>query len=206
MCEEMTLSQESQNLKEGIKTWFQKNQKFFTLAQETLTQGELDKMGLNEAHEIKVLIVNPRSPSFDPQMLLSGTETLDEDLVPQSDKYIVYFFQKSQRQLRLFKRFKCLHKLAESGDECGQVIPSLTKLVEHQRFHAGYRPYSCSFCELKFTQKGNLDTHIKTVHFLTQRIECEHCGKFYLNKSNLKAHVKREKNKSKYPRSFQALD
>jgi len=92
MGEELTLSQESQNYKDGIKTWFQKNQKFFTLAQETLTQGELDKMRLNEAHEIKVLIVNPRSPSFDPQMLLSGTETMDEELVPQSDKYIVYFF------------------------------------------------------------------------------------------------------------------
>jgi len=34
-------------------------------------------------------------------------------------------------------------------------------LLDHSRTHTGERPYPCSICDLKFTQKGNLNKHMK---------------------------------------------
>ena len=171
--------------------WFKENRHLFKNVKEQLSPELIKEMGVDDnADELMVLTVDPKSSTFDAGILYSKSET--QDLQPKSTDYLVYFFQKSLKQLRLFKRFQCLHKV-DDKHQCGMLIPSLSKLLEHQRFHLGEKPFQCTFCKLQFSQKGNLDTHVKTVHFLTQRLECQHCHKLFQNKSNLKAHLEREK-------------
>lgn len=56
--------------------------------------------------------------------------------------------------------------------------------------HEGEKPYKCHVWDREYTQKGNLDKHL-LLHQkpdINQRrnYKCEHCGKWYTEKYNLK--------------------
>jgi len=43
---------------------------------------------------------------------------------------------------------------------CNQEFQRSWNLLDHIRMHYNIRPYSCSYCDFKFTQKGNLNKHM----------------------------------------------
>lgn len=63
-----------------------------------------------------------------------------------------------------------------SGDEgeancsknhtCMKVFRSLDKFFSHQRIHTNDKPFECPKpdCEMRFTQKGNMMTHVRHFH------------------------------------------
>ena len=44
-------------------------------------------------------------------------------------------------------------------DICIKSFPSNTLLKNHRRIHTGENPFECEFCEKRFNQLGNLQTH-----------------------------------------------
>ena len=54
--------------------------------------------------------------------------------------------------------------------------------------HASTKPFKCDPCISEFTQKGNLNKHIKTVH--AETIECDICQLNLKGRDSLKKHTK----------------
>ena len=90
------------------------------------------------------------------------------------------------------KRNRVLYKCKFEG--CPKKCPKRWNLVDHIKMHLGFKPYECSQCDAKFTQKGNLKKHMK-VHIMPELSErkkhrCNVCAKSYTERYNLEHHLK----------------
>lgn len=62
--------------------------------------------------------------------------------------------------VRRFHTFERQHKCMF----CTKEFYSIYNLKQHVMVHTGQRPYACSKCDLRFTQKGNLTKHFERKH------------------------------------------
>ncbi|OXT10718.1 hypothetical protein B9K06_26360, partial [Bacillus sp. OG2] len=52
----------------------------------------------------------------------------------------------------------------------------------------GVKPYKCEYCDKRFTQGGNLRTHMR-LHTGEKPFKCDICSKTFSRKGNLQAHL-----------------
>ena len=55
--------------------------------------------------------------------------------------------------------------------------------------HEGNKPYQCSHCDKKFSARGGLDSHIKSVHE-GKKVICPECGASFSIAQALRRHIK----------------
>lgn len=77
--------------------------------------------------------------------------------------------------------FKC--------DECSKTFRSRTAFKMHQDQHKGIKRFTCKFCERKFQCHANKLKHERR-HIGEKRHKCDHCDKAFIEKQELKNHMK----------------
>ena len=50
---------------------------------------------------------------------------------------------------------------------CSKAFPVPAKMEIHMRTHTGDRPFACEYCGQRFSEKGNMQRHVKLKHSVT---------------------------------------
>ena len=81
--------------------------------------------------------------------------------------------------------------MAFNCDLCDASYPVRKSLLNHIRLkHGNHEEFKCQHCVYTTSKKGNLQQHESSIHAKVQEI-CEICGKNFSDKSNLNKHLKK---------------
>ncbi|KFM76536.1 Protein suppressor of hairy wing, partial [Stegodyphus mimosarum] len=70
---------------------------------------------------------------------------------------------------------------------CNKPFTQKGNLNRHLKFHTGARPFVCRVCNRGFTLKQNLERHFR-VHTGHRPYECKYCGKRFKQDTTLRSH------------------
>ena len=76
------------------------------------------------------------------------------------------------------------------GNLCVQCNKYFQQIRKHMLCHSGQKPYSCKECTMCFSQKSNLNRHIKSVHTINW-VPCPYCMKPFKRNDKRKIHIKK---------------
>lgn len=103
-----------------------------------------------------------------------------QERIPTDFRVYKYRNPETKRNLKILK---C------DFESCDKFFRKFHNFYDHMRIHTGERPFACPYkqlgCNLRFTQKSNLNKHVKC-HLAQDSCECESCGKKFKNVNYLK--------------------
>ncbi|XP_065217279.1 zinc finger protein 354B-like isoform X1 [Planococcus citri] len=74
--------------------------------------------------------------------------------------------------------------------KCNKPFSRRVNLIEHQSTHSYEQPYKCGICDTRFKTDRSKRMHEHNMHTESARFECAVCGKMFLYKKLLIAHLR----------------
>ncbi|XP_050091082.1 oocyte zinc finger protein XlCOF6-like [Anopheles aquasalis] len=97
--------------------------------------------------------------------------------------------------LRIFDTQELLDQHHASGDHeryvcelCGLKLKHRTTLDIHLERHGGVANFPCSYCSAAFYTQTERQSHLNSVHTVTDRVKCATCGDVFRNRKLLLQH------------------
>eukprot|EP00071_Canis_lupus_P026456 XP_022260013.1 zinc finger protein 746 [Canis lupus familiaris] len=84
------------------------------------------------------------------------------------------------------------------------TLRDLAHLIRHRMLHTGERPFPCTECEKRFTERSKLIDHYRT-HTGVRPFACTVCGKSFIRKDHLRKHQRNHAAGAKAPVRGQPL-
>ena len=72
---------------------------------------------------------------------------------------------------------------------CGKILANKTTLAQHIKIHEGKKPFRCDICDYSCSQKGNMKTHVASVHVVKKPFKCDICDYSFSLKNIMKRHI-----------------
>lgn len=96
--------------------------------------------------------------------------------------------EKAERWDGSLKRYRAAYVCRHNN--CGKEFTKTWNLQDHLRMHQGIKPYACTQCNRRFTQKGNLVRHQAIQHLdkplkQQKKLKCKVCGRRFTERHNL---------------------
>ncbi|XP_022084003.1 uncharacterized protein LOC110975654 isoform X2 [Acanthaster planci] len=137
---------------------------------------------------------NDLAPTCSPGLPQTGSDTLTPSTARESLRIVGNCTSKQstttdgtktegKSKVKGEKCYKCLH------EGCDFATAHLKDIIRHKRIHTGDRPFSCSFCQRRFTRKDKLQLHIRT-HNGQKPFRCELCTYAAVDGGSLKKHMR----------------
>lgn len=86
--------------------------------------------------------------------------------------------------------------------QCGKYFQNKNRLERHIKIHERIQSEQCPICQKQYQRRGLLNRHLKDVHHIeadatgtTDKFICPECGKMYLYRMGLDAHIDAKHNK-----------
>ncbi|XP_051782789.1 zinc finger protein 157-like [Erpetoichthys calabaricus] len=73
--------------------------------------------------------------------------------------------------------------------ECGSRFTERKNLLQHRKTHTGEKPHCCSVCGQRFSRKRNLQRHTR-IHTGERPYCCSECGKQFIDRHSLQSHTR----------------
>lgn len=104
------------------------------------------------------LVLAIDGPDFDP--ILMG----HKDKVASGNKFRFFYLQRNQNHRPYYRVIECRHTESKGDAICGATFTDLFKFYDHMRAHLKEKVYQCQLCEFAFSQRGNLNRHMRIKH------------------------------------------
>ncbi|KAG7172917.1 Longitudinals lacking protein-like 31 [Homarus americanus] len=131
--------------------------------------------GLQQVDSVEDTVHRVRGSVYSEGSIPRGSCTLGQygmEIPPLADS-------RMDLEVRQAKEWRCLFP------ECGYVTDRESWLRQHFRKHTGEKPFSCPYCAFRSAQRGNLNVHVRRVHFAGQSpsIDCVAVKSDFVNSS-----------------------
>ncbi|XP_004925945.1 zinc finger protein 431 [Bombyx mori] len=83
---------------------------------------------------------------------------------------------------------------------CGRVCINPSTLTIHMRVHSSEKSFSCTVCNSKYKDAGNLKRHMNRKHdpMRQRQFVCENCGKAFYSKRDVEIHMRTHTGETPY--------